>query len=228
MAQLTCRGLTLGYDGRKVAQGIDFSVNKGDYLFILGENGSGKSTLAKAILQLNKPLAGQILFEDGLKRNQIGYLPQQTPAQRDFPAAVWEIILSGGLNRGGLLPFYSKAEKKRAEELMKKLDLFPLADRCYRELSGGQQQRVLLARALMATGSLLLLDEPAAGLDPQATADLYELIHRLNQQEKITVLMISHDLAAAKAYAGSILHIGKETLFFPSAKDYFAKGGDQR
>jgi zinc transport system ATP-binding protein len=228
MAQLTCRGLTLGYDGRKVAQGIDFSVNKGDYLFILGENGSGKSTLAKAILQLNKPLAGQILFEDGLKRNQIGYLPQQTPAQRDFPAAVWEIILSGGLNRGGLLPFYSKAEKKRAEELMRKLDLSPLADRCYRELSGGQQQRVLLARALMATGSLLLLDEPAAGLDPQATADLYELIHRLNQQEKITVLMISHDLAAAEAYAGSILHIGKESRFFPSAKDYFAKGGDQR
>lgn len=219
MAQLTCRGLTLGYDGKVVAEGIDFSVNKGDYLFILGENGSGKSTLAKAILHLNKPLAGQILFGDGLKRNQIGYLPQQTPAQRDFPAAVKEIVLSGGLNRGGLFPFYSKAEQARAKELMKKLDILPLAEQCYRELSGGQQQRVLLARALMATGSLLLLDEPAAGLDPNATAELYALIHRINQ-EGITVLMISHDLEAAKKYAGAVLHVGKETEFFPSFEAY--------
>ncbi len=227
MAQLTCRGLILGYEGRVVAEGIDFSVNKGDYLFILGENGSGKSTLAKAILQLNKPLAGQILFGDGLKRNQIGYLPQQTPAQRDFPAAVKEIVLSGGLNRGGLFPFYSKGEQARAKKLMEKLDILPLAGQCYRELSGGQQQRVLLARALMATGSLLLLDEPAAGLDPNATAELYALIDRINQ-EGITVLMISHDLAAAEKYAGSVLHIGKETEFFASFKDYQSKGGNER
>lgn len=219
MAQLTCRDLTLGYEGRVVANEIEFSVHKGDYLFILGENGSGKTTLAKAILQLNKPISGQILFGDGLKRNQIGYLPQQTPAQRDFPASVKEIVLSGGLNRGGLFPFYSKGEKVRARELMKKLEILPLADQCYRELSGGQQQRVLLARALMATGSLLLLDEPTAGLDPHATDELYRLIDRINK-EGITVVMISHDLAAAEKYAGAVLHVGKKTEFFPTFTAY--------
>lgn len=224
MAQLECRNLTLGYEGKTVASGIDFSLEKGDYLFILGENGSGKSTLAKALLRLNQALAGAILFGDGLKANRIGYLPQQTPSQQDFPASVKEIIRSGGLNRGGLFPFYSKEEKERAHRVMEQLGLLPLENRCFRELSGGQQRKVLLARALMATRELLLLDEPAAALDPYATAEFYEIIQRLNQEQKITVVMISHDLEAAKKYADKILHIGKDSAFFGAADDYF-KGG---
>lgn len=224
MAQLECRNLTLGYEGTVVAKGIDFSLNKGDYLCILGENGSGKSTLAKAILRLNNALAGEILFDEGLKANRIGYLPQQTPSQKDFPASVKEIVLSGGLNRGGLFPFYSKVEKERAAAVMEQLQLLPLEHRCFRELSGGQQRKVLLARALMATRELLLLDEPAAALDPQATAELYETIQALNEQQDITIIMISHDLEAAKKYADKILHIGKDSSHFCKAEDYF-KGG---
>lgn len=226
MPQLECHNLTLGYEGKIVADGIDFSLNKGDYLFILGENGSGKSTLAKAILRLNNTLAGEIRFADGLEKNRIGYLPQQTPSQKDFPASVKEIIRSGGLNRGGLFPFYSKAEKERAHRVMEQLDLLPLENRCFRELSGGQQRKVLLARALMATRELLLLDEPAAALDPHATAELYEIIQSLNKQENITVIMISHDLKAAKKYADKILYIGKDSAFFGSTEAYFKGGND--
>lgn len=224
MAQLKCHNLTLGYEGKIVASGIDFSLEKGEYLFILGENGSGKSTLAKALLHLNDALAGEIFFADGLKANRIGYLPQQTPSQQDFPASVKEIVRSGGLNRGGLFPFYSKAEKERAAAVMAQLELQPLENRCFRELSGGQQRKVLLARALMATRELLLLDEPAAALDPHATAELYQSIQSLNKEQKITVIMISHDIEAAKKYADKILHIGKDSAFFGSAEDYF-KGG---
>lgn len=226
MAQLECRNLTLGYEGTVVAKGIDFSLEKGEYLFILGENGSGKSTLAKALLRLNHALAGEICFNDGLKPNMIGYLPQQTPSQRDFPASVKEIIRSGGLNRGGLFPFYSKTEKERAAAVMKQLELLPLENRCFRELSGGQQRKVLLARALMATRDLLLLDEPAAALDPHATEELYETIQTLNKTQKITVIMISHDLDAAKKYADKILNIGKDSTFFGSAADYFGRGSE--
>ena len=226
MAQLECRNLTLGYEGKTVATGIDFSLKKGEYLLILGENGSGKSTLAKALLRLNQALAGEILFADGLKADRIGYLPQQTPSQQDFPASVKEIVRSGGLNRGGLFPFYSKEEKERAHLVMAQLGLLPLENRCFRELSGGQQRKVLLARALMATRELLLLDEPAAALDPQATTELYEIIERLNQEQKITIIMISHDLEAAKKYPDKILHIGKDSAFFGSADDYFKGGMD--
>ena len=226
MAQIECRNLTLGYEGTIVAKGIDFSLEKGEYLFILGENGSGKSTLAKALLRLNHALAGEIRFAEGLKPNTIGYLPQQTPSKRDFPASVKEIVYSGGLNRGGLFPFYSKEEKERAEAVMTQLELLPLKNRCFRELSGGQQRKVLLARALMATRDLLLLDEPAAALDPHATAELYDTIRKLNEQQNITVIMISHDLEAAKKYADKILHIDKDSAFFGAAADYFERGAE--
>ncbi|MBQ7034383.1 MAG: metal ABC transporter ATP-binding protein [Clostridia bacterium] len=226
MAQLTCRDLKLGYEGRVVAEGLTFSICKGDYLCILGENGSGKSTLAKTILQLNKPLAGSITFAEGLKRNKIGYLPQQTPVQRDFPASVQEIILSGCLNRGGLFPFYSRADQQKVHKIMKQLDIAHLADRCYRELSGGQQQRVLLARALTATQELLLLDEPAAGLDEAGTKELYEIIDKINKEAHITIIMISHDHEAALSYASHILHLGKEHSFFGTTEEY--KGGAEK
>jgi zinc transport system ATP-binding protein len=218
--QISCQHLTLGYEGKKVAEDITFTVESGDYLCIVGENGSGKSTLMKAILRLHAPLEGSIRFGDGLLPTEIGYLPQQTEAEKDFPASVREIVQSGCLNRCGLRPYYTRAEKQRAAEAMARMGISDLAKRCYRELSGGQQQRVLLARALCATRKLLLLDEPVAGLDPKATAELYELIAALNRGG-ITILMVSHDGAAALRYATRILHIGSG-VFFGSREAYRA------
>ena len=220
MAQLICRDVVLGYEGKAVVQHLNFEVNQGDYLCIVGENGSGKSTLIKALLQLKKPMAGEILSGDGLEADGIGYLPQQTIVQRDFPASVQEIVRSGCLGRFGWRPFYGKAEKAVSEENMEKLGITHLAKRCYRELSGGQQQRVLLARALCATKYMLLLDEPVAGLDPVAIQEMYDLLERLNQEEKITIIMVSHDIRAALTYASHILHISEEPLFFGTKEDY--------
>lgn len=220
MAQLRCENVSLGYEGRAVTEGLTFEVNAGDYLCIVGENGTGKSTLIKALLGLKEPMEGKISFGDGLKQNEIGYLPQQTPVQKDFPASVREIVLSGTLGKMGLRPFYSKKEKALAETQMEKLGVTQLADRCYRELSGGQQQRVLLARALCAAGKLILLDEPVAGLDPKVTREMYELINDLNKRDGITVIMVSHDIAAAVKYATHILHVSHRPLFFGKKEDY--------
>lgn len=221
MALITCKDLTLGYESIPVARHLSFTVEEGDYLCILGENGSGKSTLMKTLLGLQAPLAGSVTYGDGLRQNQIGYLPQQTPLQRDFPASVQEVVLSGCLGRCGWRPFFSQEEKALAARNMERLGITGLARRCYRELSGGQQQRVLLARALCATQKLLLLDEPAAGLDPKVTAGLYDLIADLNRKDGLTILMISHDMAAAARYASRILHLGEgQTLFFGTAAEY--------
>lgn len=220
MAQLTCTDLTLGYEGVPVTEHLSFSVNAGDYLYIVGENGSGKSTLIKALLRLKAPMSGEIETGDGLQPEEIGYLPQQTAVQRDFPASVQEIVRSGCLNRSGFRPFYTKQEKQLAQENMERLGIAHLAKRCYRELSGGQQQRVLLARALGATQKMLLLDEPVTGLDPKAQTELYELIQQLNQQDGITILMVSHDMEAAVRYATHVLHISKTPLFFGTKADY--------
>ncbi len=212
MAQITCKGLSLGYEGRILRENINFAVNPGDYLCIVGENGSGKSTLMRTILGLQQAISGEITFGDGLSANEIGYLPQQTVVQRDFPATVEEIVISGCQGRMGLHPFYSKADKALAKDAMEKMNITNISKRCYRELSGGQQQRALLARALCATRSLLLLDEPVSGLDPNVTADMYKLIAELNA-EGVTVIMISHDVKAAVKYASHILHLGDGTFF---------------
>ena len=206
MAQLTCQNLRVGYDGKSVLQNLSFEVFAGDYLCIVGENGSGKSTLMKTILGLQPPISGRILTGDGLRKNEIGYLPQQTVVQKDFPASVREIVLSGCQGRCGSRPFYNKEEKQLAEENLRKMQIDKLSKRCYRELSGGQQQRVLLARALCATQKMLLLDEPVSGLDPKVTAEMYRLIDELNHRDGITIIMISHDIAAAVKYASHILH----------------------
>lgn len=213
MPQLTCQNLTLGYEGKAVVSDLSFTVNAGDYLCIVGENGSGKSTLMKTILKLKTPMSGQIVTGDGLMPEEIGYLPQQTVVQKDFPATVREVVRSGCLNRCGLRPFYNKSEKQMAEDNIEKLGISSLAKRCYRELSGGQQQRVLLARALCATRKILLLDEPVAGLDPKATAEMYALIGKLNDSG-ITIIMISHDISASVKYASHILHIGERCSLY--------------
>ena len=194
MAQLTCKNLTLGYDNRAIQEDLNFSIDAGDYLCIVGENGSGKSTLMKTLLHLQPPISGNIELGDGLKKNEIGYLPQQTLAQRDFPASVREIVLSGCQSRCGLRPFYNKEEKMVAQKAMEKMMIQDLADQCYRELSGGQQQRVLLARALCAAQKILLLDEPAAGMNPQETNELTEFIGRIRDEFHMTILLIEHHM----------------------------------
>lgn len=218
MALLECRDLSVGYDSKIVAENISFSVNQGDYLCVVGENGSGKTTLMKTILHLRQPVKGSIQTGDGLKANEIGYLPQQTDVQKDFPASVREIVLSGCQARGGFRFFYNKEDKNRAQMNMERMGISDLERRCFRELSGGQQQRVLLARALCASEKILLLDEPVSGLDPKVTQELYQLIQELNQ-EGLTILMISHDLSAALQYASHILQIGNR-IFFGTKEEY--------
>lgn len=220
MALITCQNLCLGYDGREILHDLTFTVNSGDYLCIVGENGSGKSTLMRTLLGLQPALSGEIRMGDGLKQTEIGYLPQQTLVQKDFPASVWEIVLSGCQSRNPGKPFYSKAEKELAKKNMERMGITGFAKRCYRELSGGQQQRVLLARALCATQKCLLLDEPVSGLDPKVTAEMYGLIRQLND-DGITIIMISHDIHAAVEYASHILHIGNH-LFFGTKQEYLA------
>ena len=218
MAQLTCENVSLGYDNKTILSNLSFSVNSGDYLCIVGENGSGKSTLMRTMLGLQKPMSGEISLGDGLKKGEIGYLPQQTDVQKNFPASVKEIVLSGCQARAGLRPFYNNQEKEMAANAMKKMRIEEFSKRCYRELSGGQQQRVLLARALCATQKILLLDEPVSGLDPKVTAEIYELISGLNK-EGITIIMISHDIEVAISEASHILHICDKP-FFGTKEEY--------
>ena len=220
MALLTIKELVLGYESRAILKPLSFQVQRGDYLCIVGENGSGKSTLMRTILHLQSPLSGQVIMGDGLKADEIGYLPQQTLIQRDFPASVTEVVLSGCQGRVGFRPFYRREEKAQAKQAMEKMHILELAGRCYRELSGGQQQRVLLARALCASQKLLLLDEPVSGLDPKVTVEMYALIEDLHKQG-LTVIMVSHDMQAAIRYATHILHIGETVLF--ATKDEYEK-----
>ena len=218
MALITIQNLSVGFNSRAIVENLNFSINTGEYLCIVGENGSGKTTLMKTLLHLQEPVGGQILIGGGLEKNEIGYLPQQTVVQKDFPASVREIVLSGCQGRCGLRPFYNKEEKRLAETNMNRMGILPLKDRCYRDLSGGQQQRVLLARALCATQKVLLLDEPVAGLDPKVTSEMYDLIDSLNR-EGVAIIMISHDIAAAVRYASHILHIGA-SVFYGAKEEY--------
>jgi zinc transport system ATP-binding protein len=234
MALIKTENLTLSYENMTVIKDMSFEVNGGDYLCIVGENGSGKSTLVKSLLSLKKPVGGEIEFSDGLKRNEIGYLPQQTGAQRDFPASVYEVVISGCLNSRGIRPFYSAKERRTAKENMERLGITNLSRRSYRELSGGQQQRVLLARALCATRKLLLLDEPVSGLDPMVTAEMYELISDINKSG-VTIIMVTHDIPAALKYATHILCLRSESHFFGTTEDFlmsddaeFIEGGARK
>lgn len=220
MALISVKSASFSYESNLVLTGVNFEVRKGDYLCILGENGSGKSTLIKGLLGLKKPHAGSITFGDGLLSTEVGYLPQQTAAQKDFPASVFEVVLSGRLNRGGFHPFFSKADKQLAREHLELLGIADLHKRCYRELSGGQQQRVLLARALCATGKLLLLDEPVSGLDPLVTRDFYATIETFNRRSGVTVIMVSHDMQGAVRFASHVLHLEHAQAFFGRKEEY--------
>ncbi|GHV43089.1 metal ABC transporter ATP-binding protein [Spirochaetia bacterium] len=230
---ITCHNTCFGYDGYTVINGLNFTVNAGDYLCIVGKNGSGKSTLIKGMLCLLNPLQGKITFCNGFKKENIGYLSQQTAVKKDFPAGVFEIVLSGAVGGMGLRPFYSTKEKRLALENMDRLGIADLKELKFSELSGGQQRRVLIGRALCAgrgeprsttsvpvPHSLLVLDEPAAGLDPLATAELYTLLQKINRELGITIIMVSHDIEAAEKYATKILHVQNKQCFFGDTKEY--------
>jgi len=229
MALITLKDVTIAFEGLIAVEGANLRIDKGDYLVIVGENGSGKSTLIRAILGLVRPQKGHVLYSDGLKKNQIGYLPQQTIQQRDFPASVEEVVLSGCTNGLGGRLFFGAKHRKLAEEKMELLDIAKFRKKSYRTLSGGQQQRVLLARALCATDSILLLDEPVTGLDPDATEELYGIIRDLNRNHGVAIVMVSHDLHGAMRDAGKVLVMNRGVDFFGAVEDYrrhMAKGGE--
>lgn len=217
---LSCRDVTVAYDSKIAVDHVSFEVNEGEYVCIVGENGSGKSTLLKSILGLVPLKCGSVSFGPKVHRKRLGYLPQQTNIQKDFPASVYEVVLSGCLNRRGLKPFYSKADKEQAMHHMERLGIGDFKKRSFSALSGGQQQRVLLARALCATDKLLLLDEPVTGLDPLVTEELYQLIEQLNRDLGVTVIMVSHDISSSIQYADKILHINQSLLFYGDTKSY--------
>lgn len=220
MPLIKCENLTIGYNDRTVLSDLNFQIGRSDYLYIIGENGSGKSTLVKSILKLQKPLSGKIEYCPELKANEIGYLPQQSSIQRDFPAGVEEIVLSGCINRLGLRPFYTAKNRKKARHNMELMKIDHLKTESYQNLSGGQQQRVLLARALTSSSKALLLDEPVTGLDPIAASDMYSLIETINKEYRISVIMVSHDINAAFKYATHILHLSSSGVFFGTKEEY--------
>lgn len=222
MALITLKDVTIAFEGVVAISDVNLKIDKGDYLVIVGENGSGKSTLIRAILGLVRPQKGRVTYGAGLKKNQIGYLPQQTVAQRDFPASVEEVVLSGCINQMGRKMFFGQQQKTLAEEKMRLLDVERLRKQSYRTLSGGQQQRVLLARALCATDSILLLDEPVTGLDPEATEELYEIIRRLNREHGVAIVMVSHDLHGSMRDASKVLVMDHGVDFFGAVEDYTA------
>lgn len=217
---LACKKVTFGYENKAVISDITFQVDAGEYLCIVGENGAGKSTLVKGILGLIKPMSGEIAFGEEVKNASIGYLPQQTDAQKDFPATVMEVVLSGCLKQKGFLSFYNRRDKETALANMRKLGVEQLLKKSFRNLSGGQQQRVLIARALCATDKLLVLDEPVTGLDPTGTADLYAVLRNLNEQYGTAVIMVSHDVRGALTEVKTVLHISFDTVFYGTAQEY--------
>ena len=225
---LACRDVSLGYEGRAVWEHLNLEIRSGEYLCIVGENGSGKSTLLKSLLGLIKPLRGSIELDPSLRSGAIGYLPQQTRAQKDFPATASEVVLSGFLSARGRRFFYTPAEKSRALMNLGKLGILELKDRCYRELSGGQQQRVLLARALCAANDLLILDEPVTGLDPASMQDLYKTLRYLNEREGMAIIMVTHDIENALREAKHILCVDRAGCFYGTVDEFLSSPAGKR
>ncbi len=217
---VTFKNVSFGYENHTAVDRVSFSLNQGDFLCIVGKNGSGKSTLLKGLLGFLKPIGGQVSFAKKVREEGIGYLPQQTAAQKNFPATVMEVVLSGCLKERGHRPFYSKKEKEKAIYNLERIGMATRKNRCYCDLSGGQQQRVLIARALCATKDILLLDEPTTGLDPKATKELYRIFEYLNKEEHVTILMVSHDVQNMISYATHILHMNRQMKFFGTVEEY--------
>ena len=209
MFLLKCNKLTLGYNNKDILHSFDYGIHSGEYLCIIGRNGCGKTTFLRGLAGVLRPKSGKIELCDNLRRNQIGYLPQITIAQKDFPASVEEIVLSAFQGKSLLSPFYGKALRKRANECLELTRTENLRKESFRELSGGQKQRVLLARALCAAERLLLLDEPVTGLDPESSQNMYSIIKDLHENKNMTIVMVTHDIEAAHSNATRILNFNE-------------------
>ncbi len=217
---LKCENITIAYDRINIMENVCMEICSGDYISIIGENGTGKSSLIKGILGLGPMKNGEIIYGEGIEKKSLGYLPQQTPAQGDFPASVREVVLSGSLTYDKFSPFYSQQSKKKAKSVMERLGIADMAKKTFGNLSGGQKQRVLLARALLATGNVLFMDEPISGLDPIVTQQFYEIVEDLNKRDKMTIVMVSHDIANAMKYSNKILHMKDNDYFFGTIGEY--------
>ena len=219
---ININNLSLGYNNIPVIQNLNVKINDGDFVCIVGSNGAGKSTLIKGILGLLKPISGSIELNN-IKKNFIGYMPQETKVDSNFPASVYEIVLSGTLNKVGLKPTYSKALKKIADDNLKLLDIYSLKDKCFNELSGGQRQRVLLARSLCSTSKILILDEPSNNLDYNSKKNLYKILQHLNKEKKMTIIMVTHDLDHNNLIGNKILSLQKGNYFYGNTNDFVKK-----
>lgn len=223
--------LTIGYDNQIILKDVNLSINEGEYVCILGANGSGKSTLLKTVLGLIKPLTGKIIID---KKTSIGYVPQAKMLQQDFPATVNEIVMSGCLKKMKWRPFYTKKERDLANKNMKLLQISSLKNKSFSELSGGQQQRALIARALCATNKVLFLDEPFTALDGYGALKLYGILKKLNRDEHVTIVVISHDVDTILRYANHVIHVDETIVFDGTKEDYLEssfmkeyKGGNE-
>lgn len=210
----------IGYKTVFVLKNINLNINAGDYVCILGNNGSGKSTLIKSILGLTTASHGKITFN--CKKNAVSYLPQTNGIPLDFPATVEEIVLSGtqSAHNSSKFPFYSKENKYQAAIAMEKARISSLAKRRFGELSGGQQQRVLFARSIVKNPQILILDEPCTGLDHDTAENFYALLSQINANDKTTIIMVSHDLAAVKKFASKIVVLSGELKFCGSVAEW--------
>ena len=220
MKHIQINDLTLGYGTRKIIKNLSLTINKGEYIYVIGENGVGKSTLIKGLIGTLKPIKGSIKFDENFKKNDIGYIPQLNTSMKNFPASVLEIVLSGTINSNVFSVFYKKSEKELTKKVLKELNIYDLKDKCFKELSGGQQRKVLLARAMTSTSKILIMDEPVTGLDPKATSNFYELIKKLNKENNITVIVVSHDIKSAAKYADKILHIHNDGYCFGTVDEF--------
>lgn len=218
---LECKNLSVSFDGRPIIEDLSFTVNENDFICIVGENGTGKSTLTNAMLGLIPITSGNIELH-GICKSDIGYLPQKLKVENNFPASVYEIVMSGFVGKSIFNPFYTKSQKCKAEDSIELLSIDGIKSRPFTELSGGQQQRVLLARAICAAEKLVLLDEPVTGLDAQSSDNFYKLIMHLNSEHGVAVVMVSHDIERSVQFAGKVLHLGADNYFFGTVDEYKA------
>lgn len=208
--------VTFSYGGSLVLENINFAISEGEFAAIIGPNGGGKTTLLKLMLGLLEPQRGFVRIF-GLKpdaaRRSIGYMPQHPRLDPQFPVTVSDVVLLARLGGGRKLGAYRKSDRNAALDALASVGLAQLADRPFSALSSGQRQRVLIARALASDPELLLLDEPTANLDPSVQDELYELLHRLN--DELTVLVVSHDVGFVSKYVQKVVCVNRRAVLHP-------------
>ncbi len=206
MTVLEIEQLKVSYANHVALENINLEIKDGEYVCLIGENGSGKSTLVKTIVGLLKPEEGRVNLN--ILLDEVAYLSQTNLKDLDFPATSKEIIMSG-VQKHRKLPFYTKKDKEIYKDIIKKLKIEEIQNRRIGDLSGGQKQRVLIARALIREPKLLILDEPATGLDYNITKEVYKILEELNKNNKMTIIMATHDIDEINEIKPRIIYLGK-------------------